>query len=285
MSSKGKRKAASQSLGVRPSLSFQALLNPHTQQGNDYLSQIESIHLKDAKYYTIRPPVPEGFYVPRVFVADTYGGSAYQFLQTLKARNIKCVWPKKGLNPLIVDAPGAPGLMFASRLEIAESKPWHVFGERQVEKQIRWEYMGKYESVVSGRIEAEQFAGQSEEVKTQWGKLLLSSKKADVYVAVRARIALRKHGLRVDNDSVDREMEVITKKMRKRPVYKEMTKDEKREVMNDIKARAPLAITAEEIVDALCNGDEVRDIRLQRVSMTKSHSTAYQNPANGMRWL
>ncbi|SJK98000.1 uncharacterized protein ARMOST_01256 [Armillaria ostoyae] len=231
VSSKGKRKVASQPLG-----------------GNDYLSQIESTHLKDAKHYTIHPPVPEGFYVPRVFVADTYGGSAYQFLQTLKARNIKCVWPKKGLNPLVVDVPGAPGLMFASKLEIAGSKPWHMFGERQVDRQIRWEYMGKYESVVSGRIEAEQFAGQSEEVKTQWRKLLLSSRKADVYVAMRARIALRKHGLRIDNDSVDREMEAITKKMRKRSVYKEMTKDEKREVMNEIKAREPLAITAEEII-------------------------------------
>ncbi|KAK0241272.1 hypothetical protein EDD85DRAFT_818263 [Armillaria nabsnona] len=246
VSSKGKRKAASQSLG-----------------GNDYLAQIESIHLKDAKHYTIHPPAPEGFYVPRVFVADTYGGSAYQFLQTLKTRNIKCVWPKKGLNPLVVDAPGAPGLMFASRLEIVESKPWHVFSERQVDKQIRWEYMGKYESVVSGRIEAEQFAGQSEEVKTQWGK---SSKKADVYVAMRARIALRKHGLRIDNVSVDREMEVITKKMRKRSVYKEITKDEKREVMNEIKARAPLAITAEEIVDAFCNGDEhIKILRMECV--------------------
>ncbi|PBK74034.1 hypothetical protein ARMSODRAFT_568800 [Armillaria solidipes] len=263
VSSKGKRKAASQPLGVRPSLSFQAFLNPHTQ-GNDYLSQIESTHLKDAKHYTIHPPAPEGFYVPRVFVADTYGGSAYQFLQTLKAHSIKCVWPKKGLNPLVVDAPGAPGLMFASRLEIVESKPWHVFSERQVDKQTRWEYMGKYESVVSGRIEAEQFAGQSEEVKTQWGKLLLSSKKADVYVAMRARIALRKHGLRIDNDSVDREMEAITKTMRKRSVYKEMTKDEKREAMNEIKAREPLAITAEEIIDAFCNGDEhIKILRME----------------------
>ncbi|KAK0486276.1 hypothetical protein IW261DRAFT_1454689 [Armillaria novae-zelandiae] len=220
MSSKGKRKSASQLLG-----------------GNDYLSQIERTHLKDAKYYTIHPAAPEGFYIPRVFVADTYGGSAYQFLQTLKARNIKCVWPKKGLNPLVVDAPGAPGLMFTSRLEIADSKPWHVFSERQVDKQARWEYMGIYESVVSGRIEAEQFSGQSEGTKMQWGKLLLSSKKADVYVAMRARIALRKHGLRVDNDS-------------------DMTKDEKRKVMNEIKAREPLAITAEEIVDAFRNDDE-----------------------------
>ncbi|KAK0195878.1 hypothetical protein F5146DRAFT_308783 [Armillaria mellea] len=249
LSYKGKGKPASQPLG-----------------GNDYLSQIESTHLKDAKHYTIRPPAPEGFYVPRVFVADTYGGSAYHFLQTLKARNIKCVWPKKGLNPLVVDTPGAPGLIFASRLEIVVSKPWHVFSERQVEKQIRWEYMGKYESVVSGRIEAEQFAGHSEEMRSQWGKLLLSSKKADVYVAMRARIALRKHGLRIDNDSVDREMEVITKKMRKRLVYKMMTKDEKRKAMNEIKAREPLAITAGEIVDAFCNGDEhIKILRMECV--------------------
>ncbi|KAK0459151.1 uncharacterized protein EV420DRAFT_305628 [Desarmillaria tabescens] len=247
--SKGKRKAAPQPLGDK-----------------DYLSQIENAHLKNAIHYTIHPPPPDGFYVPRVFIADTYGGSAYQFLQTLKTRNIKCVWPKKCLNPLVVDAPGAPGLMFASRLEIVESKPWHVFGERQVEKQTRWEYMGKYESVVSGRIEAEEFAGQSEEVKTQWGKLLLSSKKADAYVAMRARIALKKHGLRIDDDSVDREMEAITKKMRKRPVYKEMTKDEKRQLMKEIKARKPLAITAEEIVDAFCSGDEhIKILRMECV--------------------
>ncbi|KAK0226393.1 hypothetical protein IW262DRAFT_1457623 [Armillaria fumosa] len=225
MSSKGKRKATSQMLGI------------------------ESTHLKDAKYHTIHPPAPEGFYVPRVFVADTYGGSAYQFLQTLKDRNIKCVWPKKGLNPLVVDAPGAPGLI-----------------ERQVDKQTRWEYMGKYESVVSGRIEAEQFAGQSEEVKIQWGKLLLSSKKAGMYVVMRARVAPRKHGLRVDNDSVDREMEAITKKMTKRSIYKEITKDEKRRMMNETKARQPLAITAEEIVDAFCNGDEhIKILRMECV--------------------
>ncbi|KAK0212402.1 hypothetical protein DFS33DRAFT_1390311 [Desarmillaria ectypa] len=233
---KGKRKAASQPL-----------------DGKDYLSQFESTHLKDAKCYILHSSAPVGFYVPRVFVADTYGGSAYQFLQTLKTRNIKCVWPKKCLNPLVVGAPGAPGLMFASRLEIVESKPWRVFGERQVEKQTHWEYMGRYESVVSGCIEAEQFARQSEE-------------KADVHVAMRARIALRKYGLGIDDDSVYKEMEAITKKMRKRSRYKIMTKDEKREVMNEIKAREPLAVTAEEIVDAFCSGDEhIKILRMECV--------------------
>lgn len=228
----------------------------------NYLTQIKSMHLKNAKQYTINPPPPPGFYVPRVFVSSIYGGSSMQFMQKLTAFDIQCIWPTKDLNPLVVDSPGAPGLLFTSRPEIVGGTPWHVFCRRQVEKQLRWEYAGKYTMVVSGKIEAEQFAAQTEVTKKRWGDYLVTRKEARVYVAMRARIALRKHGQPLDERRVCMEIEAVMGRAVEKPGAEGMTKEDKQKERGKIKARVPLAVTAGDVIEAFCNGDEVMHISL-----------------------
>ncbi|KAK0448893.1 uncharacterized protein EV420DRAFT_1566016 [Desarmillaria tabescens] len=223
---------------------------------DNYLAQIESIHLKNAKQYTTKPPPPTGFYVPRVFVSSVYGGSSMQFMQKLTAFDIQCIWPTKDLNPLVVDSPGAPGLLFTSRPEIVGGKPWHVFCKWQVEKQLRWEYAGKYTMVISGKIKAEQLAAQTEATKKRWGEYLITRKEARVYVAMRARIALRKHDQPLDERRVCMEIEAVTGRAVEKPGDKRMTKEDKQKERGKIKARVPLAVTAKDVIEALCNGDE-----------------------------
>ncbi|PBK65517.1 hypothetical protein ARMSODRAFT_437077 [Armillaria solidipes] len=229
---------------------------PRLLTEDDYLTQIKSVHLKNAKQYTINPPPPAGFYVPRVFVSSIYGGSSMQFMQKLTAFDIQCIWPTKDLNPLVVDSPGAPGLLFTSRPEIVGGTPWHVFCRRQVEKQLCWEYAGKYTMVVSGKIEAEQFAAQSEATKKRWGDYLVTRKEARVYTVMRARIALRKHGQPLDERRVCMEIEAVMGRAVKKPGDEGMTKKDKQKERGKIKARVPLAVNAGDVIEAFCNGDE-----------------------------
>ncbi|PBK80939.1 hypothetical protein ARMGADRAFT_819237 [Armillaria gallica] len=214
------------------------------------------MHIRNAKQYTINPPPPPGFYVPRVFVSSIYGGSSMQFMQKLTAFDTQCIWSTKDLNPLVVDSPGAPGLLFTSRPEIVGGTPWHVFCRRQVEKQLRWEYAGKYTMVVSGKIEAEQFAAQTEVTKKRWGDYLVTRKEARVYVAMRARIALRKHGQPLDERRVWMEIEAVMGRVVEKPGDEGMTKEDKQKERGKIKARVPLAVTAGDVIEAFCNGDE-----------------------------
>ncbi|KAK0493168.1 hypothetical protein EDD18DRAFT_1180920 [Armillaria luteobubalina] len=208
----------------------------------------------------INPPPSTGFYVSRVFVSSIYGGSSMQFMQKLTAFDIQCIWPTKDLNPLVVDSPGAPGLLFTSRPEIVGGTPWHVFCKRQVEKRTLWEYAGKYTMVVSGKIEAEQFAAQTETTKKRWGDYLVTRKEARVYVAMRARIALRKHGQPLDERRVCMEIEAVMGRAMEKPGDEEMTKQDKQKEKGKIKARVPLAVTAGDVIEAFCNDDEYINI-------------------------
>ncbi|KAK0433012.1 hypothetical protein EV421DRAFT_2023695 [Armillaria borealis] len=229
---------------------------PRPLTKDDYLTQIKSVHLKNAKQYTINPPPPAGFYVPRIFVSNIYGGSSMQSMQKLTAFDIQCIWPTKDLNPLVVDSPGAPGLLFTSRPEIVGGTPWHVFCRRQVEKQLRWEYAGKYTMVVSGKIEAEQFAAQTEATKKRWGDYLVTRKEARVYVAMRVQIMLRKHGQPLDERRVCMEIEAVMGRAVEKPGDEGMTKEDKQKERGKIKARVPLTINTGDVIKAFCNGDE-----------------------------
>ncbi|KAK0196135.1 hypothetical protein F5146DRAFT_318351 [Armillaria mellea] len=221
-----------------------------------YLTQIKSVHLKNAKQYTINPPPPTGFYVLRAFVSSIYGGSSMQFMQKLTAFDIQCIWPTKDLNPFLVDSPGTPGLLFTSRPEIVGGTPWHAFCKRRARRQLRWEYAGMYTMVVYGKIEAEQFAAQTEATKKRWGKYLMTRKEARVYVAMRARIALRKHDQPIDERRVCMEIEAVMGRAVEKPGDEGMTKEDKQKEGEKIKARVPLAVTAGDVIEAFCNGDE-----------------------------
>lgn len=76
-------------------------------------------------------------------------------------------------------------------------------------------------------------------MKQQWGKLLLKSKKVETYIAMRARIALRKAGVAfVPGDAIEkREMEEVTRR-----------------------GGRPLPVGVGDIVEALERGDEVRSV-------------------------
>lgn len=58
-----------------------------------------------------------------------------------------------------------------------------------------WCYLGEYESELCGQMSAEQFKDQPQKAKEAWAELLIKGKAFDVYVAMRARIALRKHNV------------------------------------------------------------------------------------------
>ncbi|KAJ7590632.1 hypothetical protein C8J56DRAFT_933452 [Mycena floridula] len=162
--------------------------------------------------FQIDPPPPKELYISREFMASTYGGSMYQFVQFCDAhrnpsgRKKRCiVWAQNALNPCMPPAPGKPGLMFASRHDVLnrDNGPWTVFGHRPTREGIRWEYVGGYDSELCGRIGAADFKAQDPRVKEQWAALILKSKKQDCYVKMRKRITLRKHGRKVTDEAVD----------------------------------------------------------------------------------
>lgn len=87
------------------------------------------------------------------------------FLQTFKTnpsgtRTRRVVFPRLDLNPNIPSRPGEPGLIFASRHEILENPPWTLFVKLRNETPAVWLYLGEYKCTLSGKMTAEQFAGQ-----------------------------------------------------------------------------------------------------------------------------
>ncbi|KAF8957580.1 hypothetical protein BDZ97DRAFT_1924462 [Flammula alnicola] len=157
---------------------------------------VADIYLKGAKALEISPP-PLDLEVPRTFLRLAYGGNDQQFLQFIQEGMNpsgpvlrRLVFPMLHLNPSMPSSPGEPGLVFASRHEILSNPPWTVFCKRSNAKAL-WIYLGEYESVLGGKMTAEQFRSQSNIVQREWAKILLKQKKFDVYVSMRARIALR----------------------------------------------------------------------------------------------
>jgi hypothetical protein len=61
------------------------------------------------------------------------------------------------------DAPGAPGLIFASLFEMVDREiAWALFCKRKsAGGKIVWRYMGQYENTHSGDMTAEQFKSQA----------------------------------------------------------------------------------------------------------------------------
>lgn len=91
---------------------------------------------------------------------------------------------------------------------------------------------------------------------------MVTRKEARVYVAMRARIALRKHGQPLDERRVCMEIEAVMGRVVEKPGDEGMTKEDKQKEKGKIKARVPLAVTAGDVIEAFCNGDEVMYITL-----------------------
>ncbi|KAJ7715840.1 hypothetical protein B0H16DRAFT_1339519 [Mycena metata] len=219
----------------------------------ELLQDIATLYLANTATLGINPP-PNDVYVPRWFLRENYGGSDQQFLATFHPnkgadRHRRVVFPQAELNPFLPRAPGAPGLIFASRMEIVEdptppTPPWALFLKDDPTGKTVWRYMGDYRNRRCGSLTAEQFKSQTLEVKHKWARLLLGSRKHDVYVAMRARIALRKAGVAViPGDAVEaREMKLVKAERKGKPPVNAIDLNE------------------QDIVAALSRGDETIDI-------------------------
>ncbi|KAF9461373.1 hypothetical protein BDZ94DRAFT_1299267 [Collybia nuda] len=184
---------------------------------------VVSEHLKTCKPFHINPP-PHEVYVPRRFIRATYGGNDRLLVQKIKShRNPsgpierRIMFPMFDMNPSMPAKPGEPGLMYASRLDLTEDSPHSLFASDIGNKRAVWRYIGEYESTVCSKMSASLFRGQRPEVKKAWGTQIRDGKQWDIYVAMRARIALRKAKQGVTADKVDEEM-VKIKNNNGRPV-------------------------------------------------------------------
>ena len=196
---------------------------------SDALLELRRLYLDGTTAYNDRP-TSERLCFSRICV----GGNPRTFLA--KSHNRHCVFPQRVQNPLIVETPGHHGLMFASRLEVADGNVWHLFNQcwSNVKEKTLWEYMGGYKGTVAGTLGHESFTALPEKTKKEWGKQLatVKSAKLDVYVTMRAKIALRKHGHAINPHTI-------------------------REEMEKIRNGTGLALSPEDAMIALCAGEEV----------------------------
>ncbi|PPQ75507.1 hypothetical protein CVT26_015839 [Gymnopilus dilepis] len=180
-------------------------------------------YIGTSKRLTINPP-PLDLEVPRTFLRLAYGGSDQHFLQFIpKEKNPsgphrrRIVFPMLDMNPAMPSEPGEPGLVFASRHEILSNPPWSLFCKHSKSAPAVWRYLGDYENTLCGTMTAEEFKAQTPTTKLEWAKLIMKMKAFDVYVGMRARIALRKFKLlpaKNDQDEqkmVNAEIEAIKK--------------------------------------------------------------------------
>ncbi|KIK01843.1 hypothetical protein K443DRAFT_132155 [Laccaria amethystina LaAM-08-1] len=229
---------------------------------------ITDTYMKSYKPLTLTPP-PIPLTVPRKLLRLAYGGSDQQFLQFVQPNANpssstlrRMVWPQIEMNPLMPSIPGHPGIVFASRHEILENPPWTVWCRCLESPTAMWSYLGEYESELCGEMSAEQFRDQPQKAKDAWAELLMKGKAFDVYVAMRARIALRKHNviplerlvLEDGKPETDEQVAVRSKSLEDGEI-------------KAIKHKKGLEVESEDIIRAFSCGDEAIDIiRMRCVS-------------------
>jgi hypothetical protein len=253
-----------------------ALVLPHdTIRG--YLDGVPTLSISP------RPTTPA---VSRDFMRLAYGGSSATLIQKIQtsrdpshtptagpsqpqraARNV--VYPQLNMNPAVPRHPGEPGLLFATRPEFIpdashneETKgPFTLFGcEKQAGGgKIRWRYLGEYETECVGKVTGEEFSQQKDAVKNAWGAQVVK-KKTGPYVRMRRRIALRKAGRDPDDDETN---EMVKKQKEKEEIGNiddsdEDGEDEVEDVLAGSGDDSLLPVTAEDVIQAFSQGQEVR---------------------------
>ncbi|KAF8900590.1 hypothetical protein CPB85DRAFT_158179 [Mucidula mucida] len=213
---------------------------------------VAKLYLSNIPTFTITPSPESDFFLSRKQFNKTVGGTTFRLFVTITKwktasmvlkHPIHCVWPTRQLNPLTVDGIGAAGLLFAGRQDILHHSPLYVF--RSVERDgTKWEYCGNYEAQKMGHLAVEHFRLYPETSKVKWGDKISTSRSKDLrlYLDMRVRIALRKRGEEITPDRVEREAQALIKH-----------KDG--EGMN---------ISGEDVIEALCAGDEKIDVVLLR---------------------
>ncbi|KAH9486088.1 hypothetical protein JR316_0000152 [Psilocybe cubensis] len=191
-------------------------------------------------------PAPTAPEVSRRFLTATYGGNPQSFINVLKKNPTgpgtrRIVFPMLDCNPFVPRNPGEPGLIFASRHEILSDPPWTVFVKRTNAAPAVWMYQGEYECTLCGTMTVEEFVSQTQKVQDRWAQEVHDAKTYDVYVIMRARVALRKAGLIPLKDKVE-ETSLIE------------------EEMQNIKRGKGRVVTLGEILSAFHKGEEAIDI-------------------------
>ncbi|TFK50738.1 hypothetical protein OE88DRAFT_1659771 [Heliocybe sulcata] len=156
------------------------------------------------------------------------------------------VFPQTDRNPYMPGAPGEPGILFSMHMELGERTEWVVFRPREMKVKVRgedgrsvekkvaaWEYLGDYGFRHAGSLSMGEFRQQRDKVKWWWSQKIHKTKKWPHYVAIRARVWLRKMG-------------------------REVTEEAVREVQSGLVPTAGL--TVEDIIEAFERGDEAIEI-------------------------
>lgn len=143
------------------------------EESKDLFAQLHNSvnsYLKSARTLKIHPPHLDAR-IKRVPFARSYGGNPQHFLQYIPAENNpsgrvkrRVIFPQPEMNPSVPSSPGEPGLIFASRHEILKNPPWTLFVKCNPRVAV-WTYMGEYESVICGRLEADKFGALSDKVR------------------------------------------------------------------------------------------------------------------------
>ncbi|KAJ7615576.1 hypothetical protein FB45DRAFT_1024663 [Roridomyces roridus] len=210
-------------------------------------------YLRSTPDLIVSPPALDDLYVPRKFLGEKYGGSTYQFFQNFKTENQGRVgvFPQPELNPLLPTSPGKAGLIFSSRRKLVEEGPWALFCRSVSSKKVVWRYIGEYEAEVCG-----QFQQQNSVVKQHWAEHIRKAKQHEVYIKMRARIALRKAGRDPTDDGA---------------------------VAQEVK-HPSLSVTKDDILEALESGEEgVNIIRLKCVSYDREFAVRMERDFDG--WI
>ncbi|KAF9000053.1 hypothetical protein BDZ89DRAFT_713270 [Hymenopellis radicata] len=252
-----KRKRAQDEDTVLPTLTEPMCFEdfrPKEQNGSFDFSVYEPIYtryLLDCKrFVSINPPAEENVLASRDELNKQYCCGAFNLLATIPANKspspdgeaLRLLFPSRDLSPLSVTQAGRPGLLFTSRTDIGvDETPLHVFSEHTSEDKIRWSYVGEYTLAPAGRIESAQFAGFPANIQLMWGRLVAEKDHQEGYLAMRARIALRK--------TVDDPKE----------------EDVKHE-MKKVEVGKGIRVSPADVVDALSSGDEcINILRMERM--------------------
>lgn len=141
---------------------------PEHRPDTDLAEEIKMLYLGDVKPKTIDPLPLVGISVSRKFIHARYGGSRFQFVQSITFNGSKrrLVFPLPEFNPCLPTTPGSSGFIFASRHDTVRDPPWGVFikDSSSPGKEVVYKYIGGYRSQVVGRLTAGQFVRQSEKV-------------------------------------------------------------------------------------------------------------------------
>ncbi|KAF7292122.1 hypothetical protein MIND_01239200 [Mycena indigotica] len=154
-------------------------------------------HLHSVPPFAIPPPGPSAVYASRrQHLHPAFKGQRQALLPTMLYCPIpggpevkaKVLFPQPDFNPLLPRRPGEPGLLFASRPDVAKpGTTYKLFCRRTANGPVVWRYMGEYVHKRVGDVPKETWREQTARVRATWAKHIASSKNG-VYTAARQRL-------------------------------------------------------------------------------------------------